>query len=80
MVHRKHMIGKEQRMAEMRARNLIGLQVIAQGGRNVGAVKDVLVDTGTWRVAALSVRLTKEAADDLSDNRRGVHTWPLPTN
>jgi sporulation protein YlmC with PRC-barrel domain len=52
-------------MGEMRARNLIGLQVIAQGGRSVGAVKDVLVDTDTWRVIALSVRMTKEASDDL---------------
>jgi len=47
---------------------LIDKNVYAEGGFNVGKVKNVIVDAEEWKVTHLEIELTKEASEHI----RGV--------
>ena len=44
---------------------LVGRTVIAADGQAVGTVSALLLDTGTWTVGALKLKLRKEVAERL---------------
>ena len=53
--------------------NLRKRKVIAADGHAVGEVVDSLIDTDTWHVESLQIKLRKEAADQIGANRGMFH-------
>ena len=49
---------------------IIGLQVVTSGAKILGEVKGVKIDTSTWEVKFLNVKLTGEAAESLGMKKR----------
>ncbi len=49
---------------------LIGLRVVSQDGHLLGEVDSLVIDTGTWQVAELAVRLRREALEPLHLKKR----------
>ena len=49
---------------------IIGLQVVTSGAKILGEVKGVKIDTATWAVTFLNVKLTGEAAESLGMKKR----------
>ncbi len=49
---------------------IIGLQVVTSGAKILGEVKGVKIDTATWEVKFLNVKLTGEAAESLGMKKR----------
>ena len=49
---------------------IIGLQVVTSGAKILGEVKGVKIDTATWVVKFLNVKLTGEAAESLGMKKR----------
>ncbi len=56
---------------------LWGRTVIAAGGEVVGEVTAVFVDTDTWSVESLQVRLAKHIADEIGADRNLFHAGTL---
>lgn len=50
-----------------------GVKVIAADGRSIGEVGDLLVDSGTWLVKSVQIKLDKEIADELGVQRGRFH-------
>jgi len=48
----------------------MGLQVVTSGAQIIGEVKGAKVDTATWMVKFLNVKLTGEAAESLGMKKR----------
>lgn len=48
---------------------LKGRSVIDARGRVIGEIDECVVDTGSWRVVSVRVKLRKEVADDLGIHR-----------
>jgi sporulation protein YlmC with PRC-barrel domain len=57
-----------------------GRKVIAADGQVIGEITDLAVDTGTWRVHSLRLKLDKAVADALAVHRGRFHaaTIDLP--
>jgi sporulation protein YlmC with PRC-barrel domain len=49
---------------------IVGLQVVTSGAHILGEVKGVRIDTDTWVVKYLNVKLTGEAAESLGLKKR----------
>lgn len=49
----------------MKFSQLIEKSVIAEGGFNLGKVKDLIVDAEEWKVSHLEIELTKEASEQI---------------
>ena len=56
-------------MSEKPIRDIIGTKVVGQHGREVGVVRGAQIDTDSWRLVALRVKLDKGVLDDLSFRR-----------
>lgn len=50
--------------------DIIGLQVVTSGARIIGEVKGAKVDTSTWQIKFLNVKLTGDAAESLGMKKR----------
>jgi sporulation protein YlmC with PRC-barrel domain len=60
---------------------IIGLQVITSGAHILGEVKGAKIDTKTWEIKFLNVKLSDEAANKLGmKNRIGSKTISIPVN
>jgi sporulation protein YlmC with PRC-barrel domain len=57
--------------------DLRGRTVIASDGLVIGAVAALFVDSETWRLEALQIRLRKDVADRLGANRGLFHAGAL---
>ena len=51
--------------------NIRGRTVIAGDGQAIGEVEDLVVDTASWRVESLQLKVSKDMADQLGI-RRGI--------
>ncbi len=49
---------------------IVGLQVVTSGAHIIGEVKGVKIDTATWEVKYLNVKLTGDAAESLGMKKR----------
>jgi sporulation protein YlmC with PRC-barrel domain len=49
---------------------IVGLQVITSGAKIIGEVKGAKVDTETWLIKFLNVKLTGDAAESLGLKKR----------
>jgi sporulation protein YlmC with PRC-barrel domain len=49
---------------------IVGLQVVTSGAHILGEVKGVKIDTTTWEVKFLNVKLTGEAAESFGMKKR----------
>ncbi len=49
---------------------IVGLQVVTSGAHIIGEVKGVKIDTATWEIKYLNVKLTGEAAENLGLKKR----------
>jgi sporulation protein YlmC with PRC-barrel domain len=49
---------------------ILGLQVVTSGARVIGEVKGAQIDTATWMIKFLNVKLTGEAAESLGMKKR----------
>jgi sporulation protein YlmC with PRC-barrel domain len=49
---------------------IIGLQLVTSGARIIGEVKGAKIDTSTWEIKFLNVKLTGEAAESLGMKKR----------
>jgi sporulation protein YlmC with PRC-barrel domain len=49
----------------LRARELLGKEVIGDHGSRIGKVRDVTVDVGSWQVKELEVDLVSDLAEEL---------------
>jgi len=61
--------------------NLPGISVLDRTGRALGTITRVLVDTESWAVRALQVRLRRQTAQDLGVRWSPFHqpTMDVPT-
>ena len=60
---------------------IIGLQVVTSGAHILGEVKGAKVDTATWEIKFLNVKLTGDAAESLGMKKRfRSSTVCLPVN
>jgi sporulation protein YlmC with PRC-barrel domain len=60
---------------------IIGLQVITSGAHILGEVKGAKIDTKTWEIKFLNVKLSDEAANKLGMKKRiGSKTISIPVN
>jgi sporulation protein YlmC with PRC-barrel domain len=50
--------------------NLRGRTVVAADGQTTGEVAAVLIDTSTWTIASLKIKLSKTAAEQLGASQR----------
>ena len=50
--------------------NIIGLEVVTSEAKIIGAVEGAKVDTTTWMIKFLNVKLTGEAAESLGKKKR----------
>ncbi|OIP32667.1 MAG: hypothetical protein AUK47_20185 [Deltaproteobacteria bacterium CG2_30_63_29] len=57
--------------------NLKGRTVIAADGQVIGGIAALFIDTDTWRVESLQVKLGKEIADELGANRSLFHAGSI---
>ena len=49
---------------------IMGLQVVTSGAKIIGEVKGAKVDTATWMIKFLNVKLTGDAAESLGMKKR----------
>ena len=49
---------------------IIGLQVVTSGAHIIGEVKGAKIDTATWAIKFLNVKLTGDAAENLGMKKR----------
>src|SRR5665648_153400 len=49
---------------------ILGLQVVTSGARIIGEVKGANIDTATWKIKFLNVKLSGEAAESLGMKKR----------
>jgi sporulation protein YlmC with PRC-barrel domain len=49
---------------------IMGLNVVTSGAQIIGEVKGAKIDTTTWRIKFLNVKLTGEAAESLGMKKR----------
>ena len=49
---------------------IMGLQVVTSGAHIIGEVKGAKIDTATWEIKYLNVKLTGEAAENLGMKKR----------
>ena len=49
---------------------IVGLKVVTSGAHILGEVKGVRIDTATWAIKYLNVKLTGEAAETLGMKKR----------
>jgi sporulation protein YlmC with PRC-barrel domain len=49
---------------------IIGLQVVTSGAKILGEVKGAKIDTATWLIKFLNVKLTGDAAESLGMKKR----------
>ena len=49
---------------------IVGLKVVTSGAHIIGEVKGVRIDTATWEIKYLNVKLTGEAAENLGMKKR----------
>jgi sporulation protein YlmC with PRC-barrel domain len=54
---------------KIHVKDLIGLEVVGPHGWKIGTVENVPVDTSTWRVSEIEVKLEKEVAEKLNMKR-----------
>jgi sporulation protein YlmC with PRC-barrel domain len=54
-----------------------GRSVIAADGHAIGEVAGVLIDTSTWTIDALQIKLNKAAAEEIGAARRILHAATL---
>jgi sporulation protein YlmC with PRC-barrel domain len=60
---------------------ILGLQVVTSGAHIIGEVKGVKIDTATWEIKYLNVKLTGDAAESLGMKKRfGSSTICLPVS
>ena len=57
--------------------NLRGRTVIAADGQVIGDIAGLFLETNSWRVESLQVRLRKEVADQLGATRSIFHAGTL---
>jgi len=50
--------------------NIVGLQVVTSGANIIGEVKGAKIDTSTWQIKFLNVKLTGNAAESLGIKKR----------
>ena len=60
--------------------SLRGRTVIAAEGQSLGEVAALFIDTSTWTIVALQIKLSKSAAEQLGATRGLLHaaTFELP--
>lgn len=60
--------------------NIRGVKVISADAQEIGEVVDIIVETVTWRVESLQVKVRKEAAEKLGVSRGILRsgTFSLP--
>ncbi len=61
-------------MAPYSVEELRGKPVVSQDGRELGEVESFIVDTATWRIDKVAVKLNKGVLDDLSLRRPFIGT------
>ena len=49
---------------------MVGLQVVTSGAKIIGEVKGAKIDTATWVIKFLNVKLTGDAAESLGMKKR----------
>ncbi len=49
---------------------IVGLQVVTSGAHIIGEVKGVKIDTATWEIKYLNVKLTGDAAESLGMKKK----------
>ncbi len=60
---------------------IVGLQVVTSGAHIIGEVKGVKIDTATWEIKYLNVKLTGEAAENLGMKKKfGSSSICLPVS
>ena len=61
---------------------IMGLRVVSQDGHVLGEVSGLVIDTTSWRVAELAVRLRRSALEPLRLNKPvlGTQTIKLPAS
>lgn len=62
--------------------SISGLKVIAADGRQVGEIGDLLIDTGSWLVEFVQLKVDKDVADELGVQHGRFHagTVDLPVH
>jgi len=62
--------------------HLRGRTVVAADGQAIGEVAELFIDTSTWTIVALQIKLSKSAAEQLGAERSLLHaaTFELPVN
>ena len=74
---RDTMCQKENKNMRISDENLKGRTVIAADGQVIGGIAALFIDTDTWRVESLQVKLGKEIADELGANRSLFHAGSI---
>jgi len=74
---RDTMCQKENKNMRISDENLTGRTVIAADGQVIGGIAALFIDTDTWRVESLQVKLGKEIADELGANRSLFHAGSI---
>lgn len=61
---------------------IVGLRVLSQDGHVLGEVSGLVVDTSSWQVAELAVRLRRDALEPLQLNKPllGTQTIKVPAS
>ncbi|HEY8429590.1 MAG TPA: PRC-barrel domain-containing protein [Sandaracinaceae bacterium] len=68
-------------MSRIKFTELSGKDVISQDGRELGSVSDVVLDSSSWRIEALVVKLDRDLLEAFHMKRPmfGTQTIQLPT-
>jgi sporulation protein YlmC with PRC-barrel domain len=71
---------QEVRRMQVSDEQLRGRTVIAAEGQAIGEVAALFIDTSTWTISALQIKLSKSAADQLGATRSMLHaaTFEVP--
>lgn len=69
-------------MSQSKVMSLMGLEIIGQHGREIGAITDMLADVETWQLQSLEVKLNRETLDELKLKRPwfGTQTVLVPVS
>lgn len=58
-------------------KNLVGLTVVTANGQALGEVSVLFIDSQTWHIEALQVKLRREAAEQLGASRSIFHAGTI---
>ena len=65
----------------MKSEEIIGLQIVTAGAHIIGKVEGLKIDTATWEIRFLNVKLTGDAAERFGMKKRfGSSTICIPVS